>query len=250
MGFAVHVLVAGRTVHVPALMPFKGLGSHFLLETIRTTMSTKADRGLGVACGFAGMVNSQMCLETSVSEKVPMTLLATSGGFETSGVSMKEIGALFLATGPAKAFFVASMLSLGVIGFPTVGTYITGPEKSWQTGNDIVMVLVVQQDQLFVLDVSKRRDMEGPVSIHQDDLVLGKGRGRTEGSQGIVAARTWRDASFVMEPQREFPLQFASLSNAVVFRVLVHSGFGNDEGSSTTEFILILDADDRFGIPC
>jgi len=107
------------------------------------------------------------------------------------------------------------------------------------------MALVVQQDQLFVLDGSKRRDMEGPVSIHQDDLVIGEGRCGTEGRQGIVAARTWRDASFVMEPQRKFPLQFASLANAVVFRVLVYLGFSSDEGSGTTEGIVILDADDR-----
>ena len=47
-----------------------------------------------------------------------------------------------------------------------------------------------------------------------------------------------------MEPQREFPLQFASLANAVVVRVLVHSGFGSDEGSGTTEFIPIVNSDD------
>ena len=87
------------------------------------------------------MVLDEMRLETSVSKKVPMTRLATSGSFETSGVGMKKIRALFLATGPAMAFVVASMSSLMVIGFPTVGTYITGPEKARQTGNDIVMAI-------------------------------------------------------------------------------------------------------------
>ena len=166
VGVAVHVLVAGRTFQVPALMPLKGLGPHFLLEAITTATSTKAHGGLGVRGGFARMVNSEMRLETSLSEKVPMTSLATSCGFQTSGVRMKEIRALFLATGPAKTFFVASMAIFVVIGFPTVGTHVTGSEKPRQTGNDIVMVLVVQQDQLFVLGVSKRRDMEGPVGIH------------------------------------------------------------------------------------
>ena len=130
MGFTVHVLVAGRTVQVAALMPFKGLGPHFLLETSRTVTSTKAHRGLGVGGGFACMVNSEMCLETSLSEKVPMTLLATLGGFQTSGVGCEEIGALFLATGPALLFLVALMVIVGVIGFPTVGTHVTGLEKS------------------------------------------------------------------------------------------------------------------------
>ena len=46
-----------------------------------------------------------------------------------------------------------------------------------------------------------------------------------------------------MEPQREFPLQFASLANAMVFWVLVHFVFSSDEGSGATEFIAVLDAD-------
>ena len=100
-------------------------------------------------------------------EKVAKAVLATSRGFETSGVSLQEIGAGFLATGPAKVFsFVAPMQSFVVIGFPTVGTHITGPEKPWQTGDDIVMAFLVEQDQLFVLGVSKRGDMEGTVGIH------------------------------------------------------------------------------------
>jgi len=107
------------------------------------------------------------------------------------------------------------------------------------------MTLVVQQDQLFVLGVSKGGYVKRPVSIHQDDLVIGKGRGRTEGRQGIVAARTWRDASFAMELQREFPLQRPlPLANAVPFRVLVQASFGDDEGSGTTEFISIVNSDD------
>ena len=78
---------------------------------------------------FARVVLADMGLEAIVSEKVPMTLLATLGGFLGSRVRCQEIRALFLATGPALFFLVASMLSLGNVGFPTVGTDITGPEK-------------------------------------------------------------------------------------------------------------------------
>jgi len=126
-----HVLMARRAIDVKALVPFKGLGSYFLLATGGASTAMKTDGGLWVADGFACMILDEMHLETSVSEKVPMTTVATSCGFEASGVSLQEIGALFLATGPAMAFVVASMTSLGVIGFPTVGTYITGPEKPW-----------------------------------------------------------------------------------------------------------------------
>ena len=106
----------------------------------------RTDGGLGVAGGFAGRILDEMHLETGVSEKVPMTLLAPSGGFLASRVCMKEVRALFLTTGPALLFLVASMMSLGVVGFPTMGTDVAGPEKSRQLGDDIIMVLVMQQD--------------------------------------------------------------------------------------------------------
>ena len=38
--------------------------------------------------------------------------------------------------------------------------------------------------------------------------------------------------------------------NGAVVRVLVHASFGDHEGSSTTELIIILDADDRFFLGC
>ena len=161
----------------------------------------RTDGGLGVAGGFAGRILDEMHLETRVSKKVPMTLLAPSGGFLAPGIGCLEIRALFLTTGPALLFLVASMMSLGVVGFPTMGTDVTGPEKSRQLGDDIVMALVMQQDQLFVLKGSKGRDVKRPGGIHQQDLVTGQGRGLTELGQGVVAARTWRDASVVMEGQ-------------------------------------------------
>jgi len=110
------------------------------------------------------------------------------------------------------------------------------------------MALVVQQDQLFVLKGTKGRDVIRSVSIHQDDLVADQGWGRTELGQGIVTARAEGHVGFVMEQESQFFLEFSSLSNVVVFWVLVHSGFGSDESSSTTEFISIVNPDDRFGI--
>jgi len=85
MGFTVHVLVARRTVHVPAPMPLNSFHPYVLLAAVRTATATKAHCGLGVGDWFACMVNSQMRLETSLSEKVTMTLLATSFGFQHEG---------------------------------------------------------------------------------------------------------------------------------------------------------------------
>jgi len=61
------------------------------------------------------------------------------------------------------------------------------------------MAFFVEQDQLFVLDRSKRRDVEGTVCINQQDLVGDEGRSGTEFCQGFVAARTEGNVGFVME---------------------------------------------------
>jgi len=246
VGFAVDVLVAGRTIQVPALMALNGLVSHVLFETVWASTSTRANSGLRTGRRFARMVFDSMGLVTRVPEKVTMALTTTSRGVETPGVSLKEIGAGFLATGTAMVFsFATPMPPLCVIGFPTVGTHVTGPEKPRQTGDDIVMTFLVEQDQLFVLDMSKRGDVEGTVRLYQDDLVVDEGRRGTEGRQGVVATRTEGNVGFVVEQQCEFFLQLASMSNGAPFRVLVLPSFGHHQGSGTTELIVILDPDDR-----
>ena len=251
VGLPVHVLTAGRTVQVPAPMTLNGLVSHVLLETFMTATSTKANGGLRGGCRFSRMVFGAMGFVTSVSKKAAMAVLATSRGFETSRVSMKEIGELFWSTGPTMAFlFGASMTSCIVIGFPTGSTHVTGPKKSRQTGDDIVMAFLVEQDQLFVLDRTKDGDVEGTVRVHQQDLVADEGRRDTEGRQGVVAAGAWRDVGFVMKQQSQFFLEFGALSGGSTFWMLVQSGFGGDEGPGTTELIVILNSDDRFGSSC
>ena len=130
VGFAIHVLAAGRTVQVPALMPLNLFQPHVLLETLGTATSMKANSGLGAGRRFARVVFDGMGFVTRVSEKVAKAVFATSHGFETPRVSLQEIGAVFLVTGPSLGFLSAPMLSLCVIGFPTVGTDGTGPGVS------------------------------------------------------------------------------------------------------------------------
>jgi len=112
------------------------------------------------------------------------------------------------------------------------------------------MAMVVEQNQLFVLGVSKGGDVKRAMGVHQDDLVIGEGRGGTELGQGIVAARTQRHVGFMVELQSQGSLELTSSANAVPFRVLVQASFGSDEGSGATDLIVILDADDRVGILC
>ena len=209
----------------------------------------RTDGGLGVAGGFAGWILDKVHLETRVSEKVPMTMLAPSGGFLASGIGCLEIGALFLSTGSAQLGLGASMVIFMVIGFPTMGTDVTGPEKSRQLGDDVIMVLVVQQDQLFVLRGSKGRDVKRSMGIHQQDLVASEGRGLTKSRQGVVTTGAEGHIGFPVQIPSQGSLQGpVPLANAFEFRVLVHASFGDHKGSSTTEFIPVLNSDDRFGI--
>ena len=244
---SVDVLMTRRAIHVVTTVTLNAGQAHILLITVRASVSLRAHGGLEARDGFARMGLAGMGFETRGSKKVPMTRLATLSGFQVSGVSMLKVWTIFLSTGSTQLGLGASMHPLGVVGFPTIRTHITGPEKSRQFGDDIIMVLVVQQDQLFVRKGSKRRDVERSLRIHQDDLVTGEGRSLTELGQGIIAARTPRYLGFILEVPSETSLQrTVPLANGCQFRVLVHASFGDHEGSGTTELIIILDADDRF----
>ena len=106
MGFTVYVLMARRAVHVLALVFFKGLRSYFLLATVSKATATKAHGGLWVGHGFARVVLAEMCLETSLSEKVPMTTGATLCGFLASRVNMKKIRAALFGSRTGNGLFV------------------------------------------------------------------------------------------------------------------------------------------------
>ena len=157
---------------------------------------------------------------------------------------MKEVLAFFLTTGPTVLLLGASMVIFMVIGFPTMGTDVTGPEKSRQLGDDVIMVLVVQQDQLFVLRGAKGRDVKRSMGIHQQDLVTGQGRGLTKRRQGVVTTGAEGHIGFPLQIPSQGSLQSFSLANAFELWVLVHASFGDDEGSSTTEFIPVLNPND------
>jgi len=125
------------------------------------------------------MVFGKMRFEASVTEKVAMTITTTFGGFETPWVGVKEIWTVFLETGAAQDFVVwTSMTSCMVIGFQAVGTHVTGAEKPKETGNDIIVTLLVEQDQLFGFGFCETTHMEGTVCVHQEDLVVVEGGGR------------------------------------------------------------------------
>ena len=112
---------------------------------------------------------------------------------------MEEIGALFLATGVALHFLGASVTSFVVVGLKADGTDVTFVEEPGETGDDIVMVFFLQQDQFLGLGGSESFDVIRMVRIDQEDLVVIEGGGSTELHQLFVPARTWRDMGFFME---------------------------------------------------
>ena len=197
----VDVLMTRRAVYVETMVTLNAGQAHILLITVRASVSLTAHGGLEARDGFARMGLAGMGFQTRGSKKVAMTRPATLTGFQVPGVRILKVGTIFLSTGSTQLGFGASMQSLGVVGFPTIRTHITGPEKSRQFGDDIIMVLVVQQDQLFVRTGTKRRDVKRSLCIHQDDLVTGEGGSLTELGQGVIAARTEGYLGFILEVQ-------------------------------------------------
>ena len=78
------------------------------------------------------------------------------------------------------------------VGFEAGGTDVTFVEEPRETGDDIVMVFLMEQDQLFGLGWSKPFHVAPAVCVDQDDLVLVEGWGLTEFVQLFVPTRTWR----------------------------------------------------------
>ena len=126
---------------------------------------------------------------------------------------MEEIGALFLATSTTLYFLGASVISLGIVGLKAGGTDVTFVEEPGETGDDIVMVFLVEQDQLFGLGGSETFDVVRMVRIDQEDLVVVERRGGTELHQPFVPARTKRDMGFVVEQLRLLFLYLSTLLN-------------------------------------
>jgi len=138
VGLGADVLMAGRTIYVPTLMTYIVFEAHFQFETDRTSASTKTDGVLTASRGFSRMVSGKMSFEASVTKNVASAVMTTFGGFETALVSVKEIGTLFLETGTTLEFDFTTVTSLTVVGFEAVSTHVTGPEKPWETGDDIM----------------------------------------------------------------------------------------------------------------
>ena len=177
VGLRVDVLFAGGTSQVTAPMTLDLLESRFHLETPRASAFVEADTALMDLGGFSFQGFALVGLETEITKKVPSTLVASLCGFQSPWVGLVEIGTVGLETATAFQLDLATMLSHIVVPFETVSADVTFAEKPLETGDDIIMSFLVQQDELFVwVGGSKTCDVEGAVGIHQEDLVVKEGR--------------------------------------------------------------------------
>ena len=153
------------------------LESRFHLETPRASAFVVADAALKVLGGFSFQGFALVGLVTEIPEKVPSTLVASSCGFQSTWVGLVEIGTVGLETATAFQLDLATMLSHLIVPFETVSVDVTFAEKPLESGDDIIMTFLVQQDELFVwVGGTKPCDVEGAVGIHQEDLVVKEGR--------------------------------------------------------------------------
>ena len=234
VGLRVDVLFAGGTSQVTAPMTFDVLESRFHLVTPRASAFVEADTALKVLGGFSFQGFALVGLETEISKKVPSALVASSCGFLTAWVGLMEIGTVGLETATAFQLDLATMFSHILVPFETVSADVTFAEEPLESSDDIIMSFLVQQDELFVWGGgSKARDVEGAVGIHQEDLVVREGRRLAEPGQFFITAGTEWDMGIVMEFQGLVFLYLSSISERVPLRVLVHFGFGSDQGAGT-----------------
>ena len=117
-----------------------------------------------------------VCEKKQIQRDETHLIWRTPGGFETALVGMKEIGTLFLETCTALNFFgLTTVTSFMVIGFEAVGTHVTGPEKPRETGDDIIVAFLVEQNELFGEGPPITFDVVGAVCVDQKDLVVVEG---------------------------------------------------------------------------
>ena len=234
VGLGVDVLFAGGAVQVTAPMTFDLLESVFHLETPPTSSFVEADTVFRDLSGFSFAGFASVGFETRVSKKVPSALVASSSGFLTAWVGLVEIVTVGLETATACQLDFAMMFSRMIVPFVTVTAHVTATEEPIETGDDIIMAFLVQQDELFVWDRgSKTFDVEGTVGIHQKDLVVKEGRCLAEQSQFFVTAGTEWDVGFVMKEQGLVFLYLSSPFERFPLRAIVHFGFGGDQGTGT-----------------
>ena len=191
MGLRVVVLLAGAAVNVTAPMTLDVFESHFQFAAAHASASIEADGALMDLGGFSFVGFASMGFETRVSEKVPTAIVASLRGFQTAWVGVEEIGTLFLETATTLDLERATMSPLVVLRFETVAAHITACEEIRESGDDVIIPFLVEQDELLVWGGrSKTRDVVRAVCIHQEDLVVNEGRGFAEVGQLFIPART------------------------------------------------------------
>jgi len=109
------------------------------------------------------------------------------------------------------------------------------------------MSFFMEQNDLFFIGThgwTESLPTKRAIGIDEDESVIRERGCLAELHEFLVTARTLRDVGLLVETQGEFLLYFSAFSNGLPFGVLVEFGFGCDDGSGTTEMVVILDVND------
>ena len=112
--------------------------------------SIEEDAALMDLSGFSLMGFAPMGFEPRVSEKVATAIVTPFRGFQNAWGSVVEIGTLFMETTTTLDLELATMSSLMIVRFETVVAHITAAEETRESGDDVIMPSLVEQDELLV----------------------------------------------------------------------------------------------------
>ena len=144
--------------------------------------------------GFIGAHRStilalgEMVLKTGVPVKAATTRLAGQGRCLVTGTGFDEVWTPCLLTALTMILVVSTLVCpLVVVPFVTMRTHVRGTEKGRQGFDYAVVIVFVQQDQLFGLRRTIRHYGELTLCVHHQELIVVQTRRFGKGFQFLVA---------------------------------------------------------------
>ena len=245
VGLNVHLLLTGRTLGIPAAVFLPLFSPPQQFETPRTLLAALADRSASGSGRFAIVGETQVVGQTGETVEVAATGWAGHGGGLVVGVGLQVARAPILQTTATMGGIVdAGMLTGIIVRLVTLGTEIGLPKEARQTGQGVVMAVVVQDPQeLGTTAINETR--VSPIGIHRHQRVFGQGQGKLVQFVGATRSRT--DPRGLVELDGRLQLELAPSLKRSPLRVIFRFGPGGDNGSGTAEILVRL-GDGHHGI--
>ena len=166
-------------------------------------------------------------------------LTALQGGTSSGSVRLGMVWATLLQTAPTMIGGIvgAGVLSFMVIRSKAAGTEITLSEKPGQTGQGVVMTILVENAQEFIA-LPEVCAVVGVVGVHENYGVIVPRGCEGEAEEFVVPARSERHVGLQMQVAGCLQLNFATPLEGSPLGVPVHTSFGCHNNSGATQFFL------------